>query len=260
MMRKLTALFLMLLLIVSLAVPASAAETGYIFDEAGLLTASEKLALAIEAESIAEDYGCGVYIVTVDDYRSYGYFSDVYDVTSDIYHDMELGVGKERNGLILLLSMDDRDYATFVYGKVADYAFSDHALIQLENHFLDDFGRNDWYEGFSDYLSVSRDYLNRAAKGNPVRESPVPMMLIFLFMSCLIALIITGIFWQQMRNVKKQYTAEPYTSVGGLKLTDKRDVFTHQSVRRRRIERSSSSSSGSRSRSGGGGRGRSGKF
>ena len=45
MMRKLTALFLMLLLIVSLAVSASAAETGYIFDEAGLLTASEKLTL-----------------------------------------------------------------------------------------------------------------------------------------------------------------------------------------------------------------------
>lgn len=260
MMRKLTALFLMLLLIVSLAVPASAAETGYIFDDAGLLTASEKLALAIEAESIAEDYGCGVYIVTVEDYRAYGYFSDVYDVTRGIYYDRKLGVGAERNGVILLLSMEDRDYALFVFGKDAEYALDGFAVTLLEDEFLDDFADNEWYDGFEDYLSATRDYLVWAAEGNPVRESPVPMMLVFLFMSCLIALIITGIFWQQMRNVKKQYTAEPYTSVGGLKLTDKRDVFTHQSVRRRRIERSSSSSSGSRSRSGGGGHGRSGKF
>lgn len=258
MMRKLTAFFLMLLLIFSMAVSASAAETGYVFDDAGLLTSNEKLKLTIEAQSIAEEYGCGVYIVTVEDYRAYGYASDVYDVTWGIYHDMELGVGKERNGLILLLSMEDRDYATFVYGKVADYAFSDHALIKLENQFLDDFGNDDWYEGFDDYLTVSRDYLHRAAQGRPVRESPVPMILIFLLLACIIAFIITGIFWSQMRNVKMQSSARAYASGQGLNLTVKLDNFTHQTVSRRKID--TSSSSGSRSRSGGGGHGRSGKF
>lgn len=260
MMRKLTAFLLMLLLTVSLAISVSAAETGYVFDEAGLLSSSEKLKLTIQAQSIAEEYDCGVYIMTVEDYRSYGYASEVYDVTWGIYHDRELGIGPERNGMILLLSMEDRDYATFVYGKDAEYALSDYALILLEDEFLDDFADNEWNDGFEDYLSVTRDFLQRAAKGKPVRESPLPLILIAVFVSCIISLIITGIFWLQMKNVRKQSSARAYASAQGLDLTVRLDTFTHQTIRRRKIETSSGSSSGSRSHSGGGGHGRSGKF
>lgn len=261
MMRKMTAFVLMLLLVLSLGISASANEnTGYVFDYAQLLNSSEAEQMNEFAQDVAEEYDCGLYIMTLDDYTDYDDDLDVYDAAWNIYHELELGVGKERNGVFLLLSIEDRDYALFVYGEDAEYAFNDHGLTLLEEEFLDDFGDNDWYAGFADYLTTGADYLQRAAEGDPVRGSPAILIVIFILVSCVISLIITGVFWLQMKNVRMKSDARVYASAAGLNLTIRQDSFSHQMVSRRRIERSSGSGSGSRSHSGGGGHGRSGKF
>lgn len=100
-MRKITILFLTVLLLVLLAVPASA-ETQYVFDEAGLLSDTEREALEAYAQKIGESYGCGVYMMTTEDYQAYGWNSDVFDVTWNIYHDRRLGWGEAREGVFLL--------------------------------------------------------------------------------------------------------------------------------------------------------------
>lgn len=256
-MRKITILFLTVLLVAVLAVPACGASQ-YVFDEAGLLSDIEREALEAYAREIGEAYGCGVYMMTTEDYQGYGWDSDVFDVTWNIYHDRRLGWGEAREGVFLLISMRYRDFATFFYGEKTEYAFNAYGQEQLEQYFLDNFGENDWYGGFHDYLSACEEFLQRAAAGDPVRESPVPLAMLFVTIALGISGIVTFVFWSKMRTAKLQSNASHYIR-GGLQLTREKDRFTHQ-TRTVRVIPKSNGSSGSRSHSGGGGSGRSGKF
>lgn len=120
MKQKITAFLLAFLLLLCLAPAALAdgAQLSFLTDDAGLLTASESAALEKTAQSIAQRWGVGIYIVTVDDsYRIDG--RGTYEAAYTFYHNHSLGVGAERNGAILLLSMNDRAFARFYYGKRA---------------------------------------------------------------------------------------------------------------------------------------------
>lgn len=258
-MKRIIAMLLCLLVCVSAAVTVSASDK-YVFDEAGLLDASEHQALEALAEEISREQGIGIYIMTVYDYRDYGYSGDVYDTTWQIYHNRKLGMGTDRQGMILLLSMEDRDYATFFYGEDTEYAFDAYGQEALEAYFLDDFRENDWYSGFHDYLTQSRSFMEDAAQGSPVRKSSMGRVLAFVAVALLLSVVITMVPYFAMRNVKRQTGAGNYITGNGLTLTRREDRFTHQTRSVRTIERSSGSGSGSRSRSGGGGSGRSGKF
>ena len=141
MKQKLTALLLVLLLAVTLVLPVMAAAP-YVDDEAALLTLSEVETLEARAAEISEHYGVGVYICIVDDFGDYGY-PDVATASYSIYHAQSLGYGSGRDGILLLLSMSNRKYATFVYGDKAEPIFPDAKLIKLEDGFLDDFADDD---------------------------------------------------------------------------------------------------------------------
>ena len=255
-MRKLLTLSLALLILIALAAPVFASGTPYVIDDADLLTPEQQLELNDIARQISDSYRIGVYIMTVPNYLYYGNDYEIFDVLWNYYHDNGLGYGPNREGMILMLSMAERDYATFFYGERTEYAFDSYGQEELESYFLDDLGDNDWYHGLLNYLYASEDFLARAEAGNPVRESPWPMAVMFILIGCTISLVITLIQWSRMKNVSLSSGAAHYAA-GGLKLTRRRDQFLYQNVRRRKIETSSSHGS---SHSGGGGSGRSGKF
>ena len=257
------ALLLALLLALVFCVNAAAAEqTGaqlnYVTDAAGLFSESEAARLERMAETVSQKYGVGVYVVTVEDFRDY-HSGGVYKATYTIYHKYALGEGAGRDGILLLLSMDDRDWAMFCYGERCEYAFNSYGQEQLEKVFLARFGENDWYGGFEDYIKECSVYLKKAADGKPVRASALLACLIVAGLALLAAGVIVAVIWEKMNSVAIKVTANSYVS-GTLQLTEQTDRFTHRTTSTRRIERSSSSGSSSRSESGGGGSGRSGKF
>ena len=170
-----------------------------------------------------------------------------------------MGEGPNRDGIMLLLSMDDRDWAMFCYGKRCEYAFNSYGQEKLEKVFLDDFRENDWYGGFEDYVKECRVYLEKASAGKPVRASLFYPLLIVIGLSLLAAAAVVAVIWQKMDTVSEKATANAYVSAG-LRLTEQTDQFTHKTTSSRKIERSSSGGSSSQSESGGGGSGRSGKF
>ena len=201
-----------------------------------------------------------MYICIVDDFGDYGY-PDAATASYSIYHAQSLGYGSGRDGILLLLSMSNRKYATFVYGDKAEPIFPDGKLIKLENAFLDDFADDDWYDGFSDYLEGCASILSVDSG-----EFTWPLFLRRLGISfgigLLLALIVCQLLKMKMRSVYRQAEASAYVTAEGLQLTRREDVFTHTTTARRKIERKSesSSSSDSSSFSGGGGHGRSGSF
>lgn len=232
-------------------------EMKYVFDVSDLLSFEQWEELESRAETISKRQNCGIYFALVDDFTDYGY-GDIYEVTYTIYHDNELGMGENRDGIIVMLSMEERDYAMFVYGEYAEYVFNEYGQLMLEEAFLDDFGENDWYGGISHYLDTCDEFLTKAEEGKPVRESPLPSIAIATGASCLIAAIVCSVFKYRMRTVHQQTEANAYITEGGLQLTDQYDQYTHTTETRTKIEKESSS--GTSSESGGGGSGRSGNF
>ena len=123
MKKRICCLLLAFMLTLVFCVSVAAAEEAgaqlyYVTDAAGLLSKNENILLEKMAESVSQKYGVGVYIVTVEDYRDF-HSEGVYKATYTIYHEYTMGEGPNRDGIMLLLSMDDRDWAMFCYGSPA---------------------------------------------------------------------------------------------------------------------------------------------
>lgn len=232
----------------------------YIFDNSDLLTFDEWEKLEARAADISQRHGCGVYVAFVDDFTEYGYGNDVYKTTYQLYHSNELGMGENRDGIIILLSMAERDYAMFVYGTYAETAFNSYGQEKLEKAFLGNFKEDDWYGGVSNYLSTCDEYLTRADAGKPVRESPALLIAIAVVASCLLSGAICLFLKRSMKTVHQKVEANEYVAPGGLQLSKQYDRYTHTTETRSKINKDSDSGGGTSSCSGGGGSGRSGKF
>lgn len=237
----------------------SASDVQYVFDTINLLSNEEWETLEALAQDISQRQKCGVYFAIVDDFNDYGEGS-VYDVTTQIYHNNEFGYGSRRDGIIVLLSMKERDYAMFVYGDYAEYAFDSYGQMKLEETFLGLFGYDYWYDGIYNYLNTSDEFLSLADQEKPVRESYLTLILIMIAGSCLVSGVICYFLMTNMKSVHKKVDADEYINAEGLNLTNKYDRYTHTTETRTKIEKNNSSGGSTRSESGGGGSGRSGKF
>lgn len=235
----------------------------YVFDISDLLTYEEWVELEARAADISNRQHCGVYFALVNDYTDYG-DGGVYEVTYQLYHGSELGFGTDRDGIIVLLSMEERDYAMFVYGEYAEYAFDSYGQEKLEEQFLGDFGDNDWYGGISHYLDACDEFLTKADAGDPVRLSYWENFWEYFPAVAVLACLPTGsiCIWlmRGMKSVRQKKEANAYLTEGGLHLTQQYDQYTHTTETRTKIQEESSSGGSTCSESGGGGSGRSGSF
>lgn len=234
----------------------------YVFDAADILPYEEWAELEARAADISKRQHCGVYFALVDDYTVIA--DDVYEATYQIYHELELGSGEDRDGIIVLLSMDNRKYAMFVYGEYAEYAFDTYGQDELEGRFLGFFGYDDWYGGITHYLDACDEFLTKADAGDPVRLSYWENFWEYFPAVAVLACLPTGLvcIWlmRGMKSVHQKKEANAYLTEGGLHLTQQYDQYTHTTETRTKIETSSSSGGSTHSESGGGGSGRSGSF
>ena len=252
-MKKKVMLSLLLALCLALCLGGTALASGemavpYVTDAVGLLTQEEVLALEAQAEQIAEDYGCAPYILVVENYRDYEDTSDVFEAGMNLYERWGLGFGQEKHGLLLLLSMAERDYALVTYGSVTHQAFTDFGQDHLTDQFLDNFRQNDWAGGFRDYLDTSAWLLEQARNGTPydvnsVEEEPVFNFFIILIPMAL-ALVVCVVLMLQMKTAKLKTEARDYMTQNGTEMRVVQDIFTHRTVTRQVIQSENKGSGG----------------
>ena len=192
-----------------------------------------------------------MYAIVVDDYRDYG-DGDVEDVAEELYHTYTFGRGSDCSGVLLLLSMEERDYALFVYGDRAERILNSSTLDRVEAEFLPHLGRDAWYEGLYAYGDACGLALAKREADGSSGSFPTGAIAAGVAVSFLISLIVVMILKSGMKNVRVQTHAGTYAAAG-LNLTRRFDQFTHRTVTRTRIESNSGSHSG-------GGSSRSGKF
>lgn len=249
-MKKTISLFAAFVLLFALWVPAQAAQArlDYVTDAACLLTDEEWEVLENTARDISESYQCGVYIITLDDFTNYSSAGSIYEAAKDIYREYELGWGQEKSGVLLLLSMAERDYTLIAYGY-GNTAFTDFGKDKLADVFLDNLADDDWYGGFTDYLHKCGSMLSSARAGRPLDVGSDPLVFlaglgISLVLGCLISVVICSLLLGTMRSVAVKTEAGDYLRRDSVVFTRREDRFTHATESRVKIEKGSGGGGG----------------
>ena len=135
--------------------PTTISGTDPVVDRADLLTFSEEAALRTNANDIELAHGCQVIIVTVDGLGG----SSAQDYADRFFLNNGYGTGADRDGILLLVSMEDRDYHISTHGFAID-AFTDNGLLYLEDAFLSDLSDGNYYDAFRAYQDRAEDMLS----------------------------------------------------------------------------------------------------
>lgn len=235
----------------------SASGTLY-HDEAKLVSETEAEYLEKLLYEIENTYDTMLLIAVVNDT---GYQS-AYSYAEDYLYS---ALGSKNSGAILLLSMEERDWAVYATGG-ARSVLSDYRIDSIMNIVVSDyFSRNDYFDGFQGFINQCTAYIIQAEnEGIDVSEgvsyddeslSLFSCILISLGIGAVAATVTVLILRGQLKSVKSARNATVYVDSGSFSLIESRDIFLYSTVTK--TPKPQNNSSGSRSRSGGG---RSGKF
>lgn len=232
-------------------------------DFADILSESEENTLISKLDEISNRQQVDVAVLTVDTLG--GKTREAY--ADDFYDYNGYGYGENRDGILLLVSMENSDWyiTTTGYGITA---FTDAGIEYLSEQFLDDLGDGNYAAAFTTYAEKCDEFITQAKTGEPFDNGNLPKepydFLVWILISAVVgvvaAFIITSVMKGKLKTVRFQPAASNYVRQGSMNLTNSQDIFlyTHVDRRPRPKENSSggssthSSSSGSTHGGGGG--------
>jgi len=246
MKRKFLSLSVVFSLMLSLSLfvfSASAASNALVQDYTGNLTSAEISNLNNKASSVSSEYGCNVSVILVQ--NTEGYEIDYY--AELILDSQNLGYGQDDSIVMLLISLDDREFTIYAYGY-GNTVFTDYGKEKLEEEFLPDLSDGNYYNSFNAYINACENYLKLASGGTPVDVNNNASGSSFgIFKNIIIPIAIALIFCMgslsKMKTAAPQRSAHNYIPASGLNLITKQDNFINRTETREEIKKSSSSSS-----------------
>lgn len=261
---------LLVLAILTLCVPVLAEGLPLVVDDAALLTRDEAAQLSLEAEKLSKEFGMDVVIHTTG---SLG-VKTALDYAADYYDERGYGQGASSDGVMLVLSMEERDWCILTTGRGIS-AFTDYGIDLISDDIVPYFSKGEYAAGFSRFLRDARIYLEQAQTGrpydigNPARlKAPMERALgvapYLAIAAAFISAVVLIIMILGMKTARPQFNANQYIREGAVNIARAQDIFLYHTESRVRIERETSSGGGGSSTftssSGNTHGGRSGKF
>ena len=253
-MKKLLRFLLVTFLIVSLAVPAFAANANApgVVDDADLLSSDQEASLEREIMNLQNELSLDIVIVT-----TYGTGSkSIQAYADDFYDNNGYGYGEDDSGILLLLDMESREWYISTCGE-AIQIFSDRDLDDLGEEIVDDLSDGNYYGAFCLWLEKLPGYVKDYREGDSI-FSNLPLALAIGLVAAAITILVMR---SSMNTAKLQRGAVNYMTEGSFHLRQRSDVFLYSRVSR--VPRPKNNGGGSSThRSSGGVRhgGRGGKF
>lgn len=203
-------------------------------DEADPLTDSEEDTLNEMLDEISDRQQCDVVIVTensLDGKNEAAYADDFFDYNG-------YGFGENNDGILLLVSMEERKWAISTTGYGIE-AFTDTGQAYISDRFTPYLSDGDYEEAFICFAELCDDFLTQARTEEPYDTDNLPkeaMPPVFIPLAILagavIAFIITAVMKAQLKSVRRQPEASSYVKKGSMRLTDSRDMFLYSTVTR----------------------------
>lgn len=234
--------------------PTTISGTDPVVDRADLLTFSEEAALRTNANDIELAHGCQVIIVTVNGLGG----SSAQDYADWFFLNNGYGTGADRDGILLLVSMENRDYHISTHGFAID-AFTDNGLLYLEDGFLSDLSDGNYYDAFRAYQDRAEDMLScydgsatpeereemeEAEKAFSHKTPFAGISIGAAVLGFLGSLLPMSRLKKEVKTVHKQSNAGNYVRDNSLNVGVSRDIYLYANVTSHVIQRSSSSGGG----------------
>ena len=240
------------------ALPAFAAEIDGFTDEyyrvidmADLLTDREEAALIEKLDEISLRQHLDVVVATTDHLE--GYSVRVY---ADLLYDVcKFGYGSGKDGLMLLISIEDNDWyiTTCGYGITV---FTDAGIEYIGKQIKPYLSDGDFVSAFDEYASLCDEFITQAKTGEPYDNGNMPrepLSLIWIPISLVIGFVlsqmIVGGMKGKLKTVRSQAAANSYLKSGSMIVTESRDMFLYHTVTRIAKPKNNSSSGSSTHRS-----------
>lgn len=203
-------------------------------DAADLLTESEKSSLLAELDEVSRRQKMDIVVVTAESLQ--GYTAQEY--ADDFYDYGGYGYGAGKDGILLLVSMEERDWwiSTCGYGISV---FTDAGIEYLSEQFLGDLSDGEYASAFHTFVSQCDAFITQAREDEPYdRENPprAPLSLIWIpaaFASGLVlALLVVAVMKSRLKTVRSQAAAGSYIREGSMHITENREFFLYRNVHR----------------------------
>lgn len=254
-MKKIFSLLLITLLCFSFSTGIFAqTAVDLVVDKADVLTYNEEVQLLSSLESIREEYGLDVVILTVETLDG-----EWPEDLADDYYDYN-GYGED--GILLLICPESGDghISTAGYGITA---LTDAGIEKITEEITPALSSGDYFEAFETYAEYCDEFIGLAKSGDPFDYDDLPKepfsvfksLILSLIIGFAIALVITLAMKSQLKSVRFQDNASMYVKRDSMNLTHSRDLYLYSRVTRTAKPKDSGSSThrSSSGRSHGGG-------
>ena len=278
-LRKTACLLVVLMLFTMCGIlgVSAASEVSTVSDGAGLLTGDQLSKLQAKADELSEQYQADFVIVTVNSLG--GKTPKAY--ANDYYDDHRFGRGTSRDGMLMLIAMDSRDYYFLTNGAPTEKLAQAGGLSVLENKVVSHLSNGDYYAAFDIYLDTASavvakplsapgasnpayndDFVYIGFDDIPYEPSPAERWQrvgIFALIGAAAGFLTTFIMKRGMKTARAQKMAMNYVRPGSFHLTRQQDIYLYRTRTRVRVQ-SNNNSGGGGGRSGGSRGGGGGKF
>lgn len=216
-------------------------------DQAELLSEEAEAKLLSSLDEISERQECDVVVVTVNSLEgktAEQYADDTYDYNG-------YGFGEERDGILFLISMEERDWALSTCGACIA-AFTDAGQEYMVSQWKSSLSDGKYEEAFSKYAQLCDEFITQAKTGEPYDEGNLPKGSVSPFwifgdlgIGCLIAWCMGNRKKSRLKTVRKKAEAQDYVVGGTLRLNASWDRMIDKRVSARTVSTSSNSGGGS---------------
>jgi uncharacterized protein len=231
-------------LCLSLAVSAFAVSGAEIYDEADLLSSAEETQIAEKLSKIGEQFDAQIVIMTVP--TSDG---SIDTFVEDVYDSMNMGCGENRDGVLLLVCMDPREYRILSNGYAGEAIGMDQ-IDAISEAIVSNLSDGDYADAFITFADNCAYYLDGYLNGYPFNAGK--NLVVALIIGVVAGVIVAFVLKKQLKSVRQQKQANVYIKSGSMQITASRDLFLYREVSKTKKASTNSSGSGSSRNVGGG--------
>lgn len=204
-------------------------------DEAGILSQEESTRLLSQLDEISERQQFDVVIAVINSLSG----QKIENLADDFYDYNGYGMGSNHDGILFLISMEEREWAISTSG-FGIRAFTDAGQAYMVKQFRSDLSDGKYGNAFSIFAKWSDDFITQAREGKPYDKGHLPVTasnIIFciavgLLAGFALALVRMWMMKWQMRTVYHQPAASDYLVNGSCRMQDNREWLVRRTVSR----------------------------
>lgn len=215
-----------------------------LLDMASLLSDEDVDSLTARLDELSLRQKMDVVIATTNTLEG----KSVVAYADDLYDNCSFGYGANRDGLILVISMEDNDWyiSTCGYGVTA---FTDAGIKYIGEQIVPYLSDKDFAGAFATYITLCDEFITQARTDKPYDIGSLPRkpmspawILVCLILGLILSCVTVGKMKAKLTTVRAQAAANSYMKNDSMNITDSREMFLYKNVTR--TKRSNESSGG----------------